>query len=519
MIAASTLIKPRIIQSLIYKLVGNPKAHDTIVKFRRELMKVFIDLRGTDCEFFTLKAILLYDEILGKGPDSLDNVLDFVSHSCEEMFGYKEEVRGEIEILKTETDPFADKDINVIVLNCISKTRKYWFLDALDQCMGLVLNGPQPGQDKKLTGVDGAKRELYRRLGSDSIISNPILGGIWQDNTANIEQKLTDYLHKKKKNRIKMGFGAIDKKFVIRHGKTVVIAGAPGDGKTSFLTSAVYNMSRAGENILYITMESTPDEMWENLAFVHISEFYKNRFYLPSKSDWDQHDPDDNPTITTKDFQRMIAVVEDIKNRTSCKGLIDVQCFFTMEEIIAYFEANDPQNHYSAVVIDYLGKLNVTVDKYQQEEKQRESMIRQAVNWCSQTGTFALFSPSQINREANKSAKKNSKEDAPGKYDLNAVFKSSVLQQDVGLFISIFSPDELRMENQMQVTCLKYRDTERFEDHKLTIDPRTKYVYDFYDRKEAMIPADVENTKSIGEVKNLSPEELDRLLNVTEEII
>lgn len=514
MIEASNIIKPRLMKSLIYRLVGTPYAHDTIVKYRQALKKIFVDLRGTDCEFHTLKAILLYDEQFGKAPEKLDDVVDYAKHSCEELFGYKDFISAEVDLLKTETDEYADKDINVIVHNCIKKARNYWFIESLDHCIGIVYNGPQPGQDKSLTGVDGAKRELYRRLGSDSILDENMPGGIWQDSTTDTEMKLSDYLHKKKKDRVKLGFGAIDSKFVIRKGKTVVIAGAAGDGKSSFLTSAVYNMSVAGENVLYVTMESKPDEIWENLAFVHAFQ-WRERMYLPSKSDWNQHEPD-NPTITSTDYDHMLEILADIRNRTHCKGLVDVQCFFTLEEIQSYFEANDPKNHYTAVVIDYLGKLNVAVDKYQKEEQQRENMIRQAVNWCAKKGTFALFSPSQVNRESNKAAKKNSKEDAPGKYDLNAIFKSSVLQQDVGLFISIFSPDELRMDNQMQVSCLKHRDTERFEDHKLLIDPRTKYVYDLYDlHKETPVPSDYEDIK---EVKSLSAEELDIMLNATEEI-
>jgi hypothetical protein len=283
-IDSNSCIRPQMIQSLIYKLVGSPLAHETIIKYRLALKKIYIDLRFTEAERHTLKAILLYDELFGKAPESLDNILDFTRTACEELFHHRDTIAEEIKELKEGEDECKDKDINVIVINCIKKARKYWFLDALDHCMGIALNGPSRGADGKRgnpSGVDDAKQELYRRLGADASIDPSVPGGIWQENTANTEQKLSDYINKKKNSRVKLGFGAIDRKFVIRHGKTVVVAGMAGDGKTSFLTSAVYNMSAAGENILYITMESKPDEIWENLAFIHCDK-YRDRFHLPA---------------------------------------------------------------------------------------------------------------------------------------------------------------------------------------------------------------------------------------------
>ena len=113
------------------------------------------------------------------------------------------------------------------------------------------------------------------------------MAGIWQDNTETLEQQLADYRTKQKEQRVRFGFPEIDDHWVALWGKSVFIAGSSGDGKSTFLHSAVYNMARAGERILYVSLEFKPAEIWEFLAFIHTHQF-RDRMFLPAQSVWQQ---------------------------------------------------------------------------------------------------------------------------------------------------------------------------------------------------------------------------------------
>jgi hypothetical protein len=177
----------------------------------------------------------------------------------------------------------------------------------------------------------------------------------------------------------------------------------------------------------------------------------------------------------------MGAVIEDIKRRASVPGLIDVQRFFTLDDIINYYEANKAQHRYTVVVIDYIGRLNVDFGQYQKEKEVRDQLARRAVAWCAQENAFVLMSPSQVNRESHKAQKKNTK---GGGYDLDALFNASALQHDVDLVMSVFSDADLKKAGEIQVKCLKWRGTNQFSQHELMLDLRTKYVFDPVDEEE-----------------------------------
>jgi hypothetical protein len=181
----------------------------------------------------------------------------------------------------------------------------------------------------------------------------------------------------------------------------------------------------------------------------------------------------------------MNVVIDDIKQRTTVPGLIDVQKFFTWDEIEGYFEANNTQNQYTVVVVDYLYKLNVECNsKYPGDiPKAKDAVISRAISWCHKKATFALISPHQVNREGHKGAKK----DGSTGYDLDSLYQSSAVQQDADLVISVFSSDSARAVNSMTAKCLKHRGTEMFATHELKLDGRTKYVRDADEVKDETI--------------------------------
>jgi len=260
------------------------------------------------------------------------------------------------------------------------------------------------------------------RWALDLTEEEPQLGGLLHENTEVLKQQLADYLTTSQSERVKTHYPQIDNKWVVRRGKTMFILGSSGDGKSTFLNSLIYRMAKGGENILYVSLEFSPKEIWEFLAFVHCFH-YRKEFYLPSLGVWQRGEAKQDDKVN------MEKVIDDIKNRTHVKGVIDVQRFWSLEEIQQHYEAHKESLRYSVVVVDYLGKLNVPPGRPADEINARNSNVSKAVKWTQKEGKFVLISPSQVNREAHKEARK-SKEKEKGAYDLDAMYYGSAAQQD-----------------------------------------------------------------------------------------
>ncbi|VVC03979.1 Circadian clock protein kinase KaiC [Candidatus Bilamarchaeum dharawalense] len=68
-------------------------------------------------------------------------------------------------------------------------------------------------------------------------------------------------------DRVKTGISGLDEMLNggIPAGRHVALYGGPGTGKTSFCFEYLYRGAKMGENGLYISLEETPDDIFENM--------------------------------------------------------------------------------------------------------------------------------------------------------------------------------------------------------------------------------------------------------------
>jgi hypothetical protein len=477
------------IEVLLFRLFTEPDLHQAVIKHRQQLK--WVATHGRDDGLYdVLDTILRYDEQYGKLPEKPTALLQFCDTSSDALLMQRSEaLRPDLKRMKevaTSELRAEFTDIDVLIDYTVAEARKRYHTYVYERAKSIVNQGPSASKDDP-TGPDGALAFVRKYWSYDLSPVATSVAGIWQDNTETLEQQLADYRTKQKEQRVRFGFPQIDEHWVALWGKSVFIAGSSGDGKSTFLHSAVYNMARAGERILYVSLEFKPAEIWEFLAFIHTHQ-YRDRMFLPAQSVWQQGN------ATDEDHKNMSLVIEDIKQRTTVPGLIDVQQFFTWDEIEQYWEANNAKNQYTVVVVDYLYKLNVpTSGKYAGDIAiAKNALVSRVINWCHQLGSFVFISPSQVNREAHKAAKKDG-----GGYDLDSLYACSAIQQDADLVMSLLSTDESKAINSLMVKCLKFRGTERFPEHDLRLDPRTKYVQD---GKEYLADLKERNAKAVREM-------------------
>lgn len=462
---------------LNYRLLSQPELHDTVIKNRQRL-KWAAGIKKVEDGGYAweiLQSILDYDEAHGKLPNRRA-LAEFVETSNDFFIAHRaswirEELRAFPDsVVQGDLDTYTDPD--VLVAEVVKEARQQFHLYIAARYRGIVVQGPtqtKGRKDEEPSGIDAAMADMRKWWSRDLNEQATELAGIWQDNTEAIKQRLADYSAAQAEGRILLGLDRVDKTFVIRKGKALFLIGSSGDGKSTLLHSLVYNMARAGNNILYVSLEFEPQEVWEFLAFIHTHQF-RDRLFLPSQNTWQM------AKATDEDRKNMELVLDDIQQRTTVPGLIDVQKFFTWDEVEEYFEAHNEKNKYTVVVVDYIYKMNVaTNSKYPGDiPKAKDAMISKAISWCHKKATFALISPHQVNREGHKAAKK---EGSSG-YDLDSLFASSAVQQDADLVVSVFSGEDQRDHGIMSLKCLKHRGTEPFAQHDLKLDGRTKYVRD-----------------------------------------
>jgi RecA/RadA recombinase len=458
------------IDVLVYRLMFDTTLHETVVKHRSRLK--WAAAHGEGMMWTVLDSILLYDE-KHNGLPTRKGLLEFCASSDDPLLAHRAElIEKPVREIRESAPPEVlaqYTDVDVLVNDCVATARKEFYTTILNSARQKVNQAPQAGKKDQLCGPDGAMAFLRKMLATDLSDVTAEMAGIWQSDEAIelLKQRLADYLSQKQSGLIRTGFERIDKTFLVNRGRILVLMGSSGDGKSTLLHSMVYNIAQDGHNVLYVTLEFKPSEIWEFLAFIHTHQ-YRDRLFLPSQNIWA------SGGATEEDRKNMETVLDDIRQRTTVPGLIDVQQFFTWEDLEAYFEANDPQNHYAAVVVDYLYKMNPPENKYVQENVAKNTMVSRAITWVHKRDTV-LISPHQVNREGHKGARK----DKSTGYALDDLYMSSALQQDADLVMSVLSSKENKVHGTMEVgSCKARKPADDFANHELHVDLRTGYVQD-----------------------------------------
>jgi len=338
-----------------------------------------------------LYTICLYYNKHGVLPPKPKSVLEFSQEADEfEVRNWLEVMRGALKEIREADEGAlrANTDPNVVIGKTIYYGRQL-LVRAACEVGQLVARlepssiSPAHGKEAK-AGVNDAKREMQRILSRDIGPGLGVVEGVWQENVDYIAMGLEERLGPKKL-RINSGMPQIDNKFVMRVGKTLVIVGNSGDGKSLLTNSIIYNMACAGERILYNALEFDTPEVWEILSFMHARNFPEK---LPPIRDWMRHDEKNNPIITPQDKAVMARLLNDIKARINVPGIIDVVRKFDLDDFIAYYEANDPQRDYTVVVIDYVSHLTLPGTYRSESDKQAaiDQMASHLITWTHEKG-------------------------------------------------------------------------------------------------------------------------------------
>ena len=283
------------IDVLVYRLLQEDH-HEAISKRRDDLKWAANIEKRDDNEYYKiLDVILAYDKQHGECPPNKKAIDEFAKTSEDHALRmeWSETIRAALKDLNDidETRRKAITDVNILIDRVVKDARMQYFLFAADYVAGIVVAGPtkKVGKFKDPSGCDDAKAVFYKLMARDLKSEASAPAGILHEHVDEIAATLDEKLQPQDTSgRIKIGFPHVDNNIIIgkKSLRFVGILGMSGDGKTTILNTIVYNILCGGHNVLYVSLEHDPTEIWEFMAFLHSShEDYD--FRLPPLTDWE----------------------------------------------------------------------------------------------------------------------------------------------------------------------------------------------------------------------------------------
>jgi KaiC/GvpD/RAD55 family RecA-like ATPase len=413
-------------------LRDNP--HEVLLPYRDRLEWALDRLSDQVYQTVCLCA-LHYDRKYGRCPDSLQTLRSFIllnPDNVKELVHAEGTVIPEMDELAKENSSIPETEFLILATLEAGQVAYHQFTY---QAAKLIAIGTQEWpKNSGNTGVDAARQYVRYRWEKDILVGGKMLDGGWLEHTPEISKMLDDQLDNPEQYRIYTGFKTIDENVVIgpKNQKWIGILGYTNHGKTAFLLSLIYNMARAGHRVLLVPREYSPEEAWLRLTFMHSEHIQHGD--MGSLDDWMLRPGSVTPEMrAAKD-----KVLEDLQNRVTIKGGIDVKRLSTWEEILDHLHANRRRWRHDVLAVDYLGHLEVQGKDPIEAKKQlfrKAQMLSQDYN--SGEG-LVIITPLQANKKGWEDADKAEAE-AHGVYQsLGAVDWYTQAAQDMSLVLGIW---------------------------------------------------------------------------------
>ncbi len=153
------------------------------------------------------------------------------------------EVTAEKQALRTGEDPYTPEQLQREIINPVFSPS--W-------------KGGIYGKDEPILQLTRQRFNLIETESNIDLVDIKDVGSDFKDFAKNID-----------KNTIKTGLKSLDDNVLITSGMMVALLAAPGAGKTSFANLFVENLSQAGENTIFFSLD-----MYKNLLFSRLLQKY-----------------------------------------------------------------------------------------------------------------------------------------------------------------------------------------------------------------------------------------------------
>ncbi len=450
------------------------------------------------CQIFSLEenwdvvllGILQYVEKNGKCPDA-KSVYQFVTMSRDVRFEQAHHLIIDLDKELEDVEPLAD-DPAVLIERVIDDINMLALKKILQNALDIGRGKVKPAQCLAMKNPAGLKDSFeYISRGYAKLVDtgDSLNNGMWHENTAAIVETLNE---KAKGAVVETLIRSMDDNWMLKLGKTLLIAGTSGDGKTTLMLTLLYNFALQGHNVVLFTLEDPQVDVWVKLAFIHTARF-KDEFDLPSLFEWEQRtaweaaNKNQSQWLTSEEQANMRDVIASIKARDKVPGLIDVQPINEWSKMKVYTQSNMGENKYSIMAVDYFGERMMTPGSDPRwRDKELNAAAGEAITFA-QENNLLLVAPVQV--------KKNLRDAYAAEYvddvtqnsgfvapygDIAAVKADQIqsLPQGADYCIGVWSGDELKKKNQGLICCMKFRPTVQFPTFRIEAASRAASTYE-----------------------------------------
>lgn len=251
----------------------------------------------------------------------------------------------------------------------------------------------------------------------------------------------------------------------IHKGEISVVAGFAGHCKTTAAVNAAYSALTRGQNVLYLSLEVTKDNIYSDFISRHSnSKKFKMRIphYGLKKKKLKDEEWDYSKSVIMPDFNTSLTGKVYIIDETDLDNYKPYSLLTKFREVdkIAQKETG---HGIDVVVIDHIQLLKFGDGSASSNGEVINSYIsffrQQCMDWLNSSRQVAMVILSQTNRTGYLEAKANS-----GKYGATAMAEANELERAATLILTVYTEAEMKDMGIAKMQILKYRDNRNDDD-------------------------------------------------------
>lgn len=467
---------------LLTKALMNHNPHHSLAEWRERLDWSLTTLKmGDESYLAALEAVLLYDRDNGKCPSNATNLKSWVALNTGNHAHLAKSsalIDSDLESL-TESGVDVPDDCETSMRDVYRVALKEYDTRSYDVAKLIVSGKKGYPKGSGQVGIEAAELYMADRRKNRMDDRPKVVDGDIRENLDHIVRLLDEYLADIDMERVLTGFQHIDECTLIGRkyqNRWIGILGYTNHGKSMFLNSMLYNIARAGKNVLLVPREASVTETWMRFLFMHSVNF---TMPFVSLSEWQMSKGQVAPEV----YQTMRFLIEDLNSGTTFKGKLDVKQLRSWDEITEYLRLQKSRGvEYDVLALDYLTHLEVTGKNDVEEHKKdfRKAQMLSQNGIMNDNSGLVIITPLQANRTGHDDALAREGDDK-GKYEsLGAIDWYTQAAQDMDMVVGVWYEGDLKdMEPpEMKVFCMKSRAEKYFADHMVQIDRRTRYIRD-----------------------------------------
>ena len=252
----------------------------------------------------------------------------------------------------------------------------------------------------------------------------------------------------------------------VMKGRVAFIGGAPGHGKSTFMTNMMYrNVVDRKLNVVYITLEQGKEDFKLWLACRHsLNSKWANKYHPISRTRIEFTDLRDDEQDYYSDVISPDLLLTEGRESQRCADygnltILDLSDFQSMDPDAVRERIREADPDVDVIFIDYIQVLkNFPIKGFKDNELVNHYIQRFRTGLAEDFfgKKTALIIGSQINREGQKQARNNpDRED--GMYELRHFAEANEIERGAWYAMMLYTSDTMSEMGELQIQILKYR--------------------------------------------------------------